>query len=71
MLKNKRTIFQFQYTVQRAMKVVSIAQGLVDFTLGLVNSILNLPAWQVKLFLRNYNHKRIVINPAHHRASLD
>ena len=35
---------------QRAKKVVSDSPGLVDFTIGLVNSVLNLPAWQVKFF---------------------
>ena len=35
---------------QRAKKVVSDSPGLVDFTIGLVNSVLNLPAWQVKSF---------------------
>ena len=29
---------------QRAKKVVSNSLGLVDFTIGLVNSVLNLPA---------------------------
>ena len=36
--------------IQRAKKVVSDSAGLVDFTNGLVNSVLNLPAWQVKFF---------------------
>ena len=53
---------------QRAKKVVSDSLRLVDFTSGLVNSVLNLPAWQVK-FLRISNHNRTVINPGHHRAS--
>ena len=35
---------------QRAKKVVSNSLGLVDFTIGLVNSVLNLPAWQLKFF---------------------
>ena len=35
---------------QRAKKVVSDSPRLVDFTIGLVNSVLNLPAWQVKFF---------------------
>ena len=46
-------------------KVMSDSLGLVDFTSGLVNSVLNLPC----NFLRNSNHKRSVINLAHHRAS--
>ena len=35
---------------QRAKKVVSNSLGLVDFTIGLVNSVLNLPTWQLKFF---------------------
>ena len=33
---------------QRAKKVVSDSPGLVDFVIGLVNSVLNLPDGQVK-----------------------
>ena len=33
---------------QRAKKVVSDSLGLVDFAIGLVNSVLNLPDGQVK-----------------------
>ena len=35
---------------QRAKKVVSDCQGLVDFAIRLVNSVLNLPNGQVKYF---------------------
>ena len=35
---------------QRAKKVVSESSGLVDFAIGLVNSVLNLPDGQVKEF---------------------
>ena len=35
---------------QRAKKVVSDSPGLVDFTIGLVNSVLNLPDGQVIFF---------------------
>jgi len=35
---------------QLAKKVVSNSLGLVDFIIRLVNSVLNLPTWQVKLF---------------------
>ena len=35
---------------QRAKKVVSDSQGLVDFAIGLVNSVLNLPDGQVKFY---------------------
>ena len=37
--------------MQRAKKVVSDSPGLVDFAIGLVNSVLNLPDGQVKIFL--------------------
>ena len=33
---------------QRAKKVVSDSSGLVDFAIGLVNSVINLPDGQVK-----------------------
>ena len=33
---------------QRAKKVVSDSPGLVDFAIGLVNSVFNLPDGQVK-----------------------
>ena len=36
--------------VHRAEKVVSDNPGLVDFAVGLVNPVPNLPEWQVKLF---------------------
>jgi len=35
-------------SVQRAKKVVIDSPGLVDFAIGLVNSVLNLPDGQVK-----------------------
>ena len=41
------------YTRQRAKKVVSDSPGLVDFSIGLVNSVLNLPDGQEKIFLRS------------------
>ena len=37
---------------QRARKVVSDSPGLVDFAIGLVNSVLNLPNGQRKIFQR-------------------
>ena len=36
--------------VQRAKKVVSDSPGLVDFAIGLVNSVFNLPDGQVMFF---------------------
>ena len=38
---------------QRAKKVVCDSPGLVDFAIGLVNSVLNLPDGQVKIFCRS------------------
>ena len=38
---------------QRAKKVVSDSPGLVDFAIGLVNSVINLPYGQVK-FLEEF-----------------
>ena len=35
---------------QRAKKVVSDSPGLVDFAIGLVNSVVNLPDGQVRFF---------------------
>ena len=49
---------------QRAKKVVSDSPGLVDFAIGLVMFVLNLPDEQVLFFWRNSNYRRIVINPA-------
>ena len=37
-------------TLQCAKKVVSDSPGLVDFAIGLVNSMLNLPDGQAKIF---------------------
>ena len=36
--------------LQRAKKVVSDSPGLVDFAIGLVNSVFNLPDGQVMFF---------------------
>ena len=38
--------------LQGAKKVVSDSPGLVDFAIGLVNSVLNLPDGQAKIFRR-------------------
>ena len=50
---NKVSIIIFSLnsaTQQRAKKVVSNSPGLVDFAIGLVNSVLNLPDGQVMFF---------------------
>ena len=36
--------------MQRAKKVVPDSPGLVDFAIGLVNSVINLPDRQVEVF---------------------
>ena len=36
--------------MQRAKKVVPDSPGLLDFAIGLVNSVINLPDGQVKVF---------------------
>ena len=51
-------------TPQRAKKVVSDSRGLVDFAIGLVIFVLNLPDGQVLFWEGNSNHGRIVNNPA-------
>ena len=45
---------------QRAKKVVSDSPGLVDFAIGLVNSVLNLPNGQVKFFVEFQKKRRTV-----------
>ena len=40
----------FVYSVQRAKKVLSDSPGLVDFAVGLVNSVFNLPDGQVMFY---------------------
>ena len=50
---------------QRAKKVVSDSPVLVDFAIGLVNSVLNLANGQVKFFEEFKLHKNCVINPAY------
>ena len=49
---------------QCAKKVMSDSPGLVDFTIGLVNSVLNLPDGQVKFFEEFKLQKNCEINSA-------
>ena len=42
--------FKQIYTKKRAKKVVFDSPGLVDFAIGLVNSVINLPDGQMKFF---------------------
>ena len=53
---------------QRAKKVMSDSPGLVDFAIGLVFLVLNLPGRQVLFFWVNSNYRRIVINPANQKG---
>ena len=48
--------------IQRAKKVVSDSPGLVDFAIGLVNSVINLPDGQVKFFEEFKLQKNCEIN---------
>ena len=52
---------------QRAKKVVSNSTRLVDFAIGLVNSVLNLPNGQVKFFVEFQKKKNCEINSAHQK----
>ena len=45
--------------------MVSDSPELLDFAVGLVNSVLNLPDKQVNFFGENSNYRGNVINPAH------
>ena len=56
------------FSLQRAKKVVSDNPGLVDFAIGLVFFVLNLPDGQVLFFGGNSNYRRIVINPANQKG---
>ena len=51
--------------MQRAKKVVSDSPGLLDFAIELMNSVLNLPDWQVKFFEEFKLQKNCEINSAH------
>ena len=52
---------------QSAKKVVSNSLGLVDFAIGLVISVLNLPNGQVKYFEEFNLQKNCKINSAHQK----
>jgi len=55
------------YTNQRAKKVVSNSPGLMDFAIGLANSVLNLLEGQVK-YLEEFNlQKNCEINSTHQK----
>ena len=50
--KKRKPRLGTQLLTQRAKKVVSDSPGQVDFPIGLVNSVLNLPDGQAKIFRR-------------------
>ena len=50
-----------------AKRVVSDTPGLVDFVIGLRNSVLNLPDGQVKYFEEFNLQKNFKINSAHQK----
>ena len=52
---------------QCAKRVVSDTPGLVDFAIGLLNSVLNLPDGQVKYFEEFNLQKNFKINFAHQK----
>ena len=52
-------VSSFSWNQQCAKKVVSNSPGLVDFAIGLVNSVFNLPNGQV-LFYEEFNNRRTV-----------
>ena len=52
---------------QCAKRVVSDTPGLVDFAIGLLNSVLNLPDGQVKYFEEFNLQKNFKINSAHQK----
>ena len=47
---------------------MSDSPGLVDFAIGLVIFVLNLPDGRVLFFGGNSNYRRIVINPANQKG---
>ena len=53
---------------QHAKKVVSNSPGLVDFAIGLVNSVFNLPDGQVIFFWEFEKQKNCEINSALQKA---
>ena len=54
--------------IQRAKKVVSDSPGLVKFPFGQVNSVLNLPDWQMAFFEEFKLKKNCEINSARQKA---
>ena len=63
---NTLSATEILYTVC-AEKVVSDSPGLLDFAIGLVNSVLNLPDEQVNYFEEFNLQKNCEINSAHQK----
>ena len=59
---DKKRIHTPPLSPQRAKKVVSDSPGLVDFAIGLLNSVINLPNRQVKFFEKFKLQKNCEIN---------
>ena len=64
----RRNVSVTSHTPQRAKKVVSDSPGLVDFAIGLVNSVFNLPDGQVIYFEEFEKQKNCEINSAGEKA---
>ena len=60
-----------QRAKQHAKKVVSDGPGLVDFAIGIVIFVLNLPNRQVLCFGGNSHYRKITINPANQKGFWD
>ena len=56
------------HNAERAKKVVSDSPGLVDFAIGQVNSVFNLPDGQVMFFEQFELRKNCEINSARQKA---
>ena len=56
------------FSTQHAKTVVSDSPGLVNFAIGLVNSVFNLPDWQVMFFEEFKKQKNCEINYASQKA---
>ena len=60
-------LINFVSFVQRAKKVVPDSPGLMDFAIGPVVFVLNLPKWESAVFWGNSNYRRTVINPVNQK----
>ena len=58
-LESGGRLWRVEQIKQHAKKVVSDSLGLVDFTIGLVHSVLKLPTWQLKFFKEFKSHNSV------------